>query len=125
MMAIRAIDRLKSRSENALMRLPQFRVRTFMIAVAVLSFLFWGGAMGWRSFVYFRLAREYGTYERQWLEMAERDRADPSRAPRSIAAKWGPQFAAFYAPLAEKYRRAMWRPWKPVAPDPPAPVFGP
>jgi hypothetical protein len=23
--------------------------------------------------------------------------------------------------LAEKYRRAMWRPWQPVAPDPLAP----
>ena len=103
------------------MRLPRFRVRTLMIAVGVVALLVWGAIMGTRSYVYYRFARTYGTYERQWREMAVRDRGKP----RSIAAKWGPQIAEYYAPLARKYRRAMWRPWMPVAPDPPAPVFGP
>jgi hypothetical protein len=106
------------------MRLPRFRVRTLMLAVGVVALLIWGAMLGTRSYVYYRLATTYGTYERQWREMHVRDRGILTRA-RSIAVKWGPQIAEFYAPLAQKYRRAMWRPWMPVAPDPPAPVFGP
>jgi hypothetical protein len=105
------------------MRRPNFRVRTLMLAVAVLALLVWGAMMGTRSFIYYRLAREYGFRERVWREHAARDRADPKRA-RSVAAIYGREHAEFYAPLARKYRRAMWRPWDAVAPDPPAPVFG-
>ncbi len=46
-----------------------------------------------------------------------------SFATREVGAVYGPQIAEYYAPLAEKYRRAMWRPWMPVAPDPHAPGF--
>lgn len=94
-----------------------------MIAVGVVALLFWGAMMGTRSYVYYRLARTYGAYERQWGEMAVRDRG--LKRTRSVAVKWGPRIAEHYAPLARKYRRAMWHPWMPVAPDPPAPVFGP
>jgi hypothetical protein len=90
-----------------------------MVLVFVVALLMWGGIMGLRSYVYYRLATFYSTQERAWRMMAKRDRG----SPRSIAAKWGVQTADFYAPLARKYRRAMWRPWLPVAPDPPAPVF--
>jgi hypothetical protein len=38
-------------------------------------------------------------------------------------AQFGSQCADYYAQLAQKYRRAMWRPWMPVAPDPHAPGF--
>ena len=103
------------------MRLLRFRVRTLMIAVGVVALLLWGATTGTRSYVYYGLATDYGRYERQWREMAARDRG----VPRSVAAKWGPQIAEYYAPLARKYRRAMWHPWEPVSPDPPAPVFGP
>jgi hypothetical protein len=103
------------------MRLPRLRVRTLMIAVCVMALLIWGAMMGARSYVYYRLARTYSAYERQWREEAVKDRG----IPRSIAAKWGPQIAEYYAPLARKYRRAAWHPWMPVAPDPPAPLFGP
>lgn len=106
------------------MRLPRFRVRTLMIAVGVVALLIWGAMMGTRSYIYYTLARTYGTNERQWREMAVRDRGNPTRL-RSVAVRWGPQIAEFYAPLARKYRRAMWRPWMPVDPDPTAPVFGP
>ena len=47
------------------MRLPRFRARTLMIAVGVVALLIWGAMMGTRSYVYYRLARAYGTYERQ------------------------------------------------------------
>ena len=106
------------------MRLPHFRVRTLMLAVGVVALLVWGAMMGVRSYVYYRLAREYGTYERVWRENAARDRAIPANT-RSVEAVWGPEVAEYYAPLARKYRQAMWRPWAPVAPDPPAPVLGP
>jgi hypothetical protein len=106
------------------MRLPRFRVQTLLVAVGAVALLIWAAIMGTRSYVYYRLATSYGTYERQWREMAARDSGNPAR-PRSIAVRWGPKIAEYYAPLAQKYRRAMWRPWMPVAPDPPAPVFGP
>lgn len=102
------------------MRPPRFRVRTLMIAVAAVALFGWGAMMAGRSYVYYRLATTYGTQERQWRYMAKRDRNKPG----SIAAKWGVQSADFYAPLARKYRRAMWQPWRSVAPDPPAPMFG-
>jgi hypothetical protein len=105
------------------MRLPSFRVRTLMLTVGVVGMLLWGGMMGTRAYVYFRLAREYGAYERGWRYMAARDRANPARA-RTVSAVWGVQTADYYAPLARKYRRAMWCPWIPVEPDPPAPTFG-
>ncbi|MFO0950496.1 MAG: hypothetical protein U0835_04965 [Isosphaeraceae bacterium] len=105
------------------MRAPQIRVRTLMLAVGGATLLMWGGLMGWRSFVYSRLAADYSRYEREWRETGERDRKIPGRS-RSVSAVWGREIAAFYAPLAEKYRRAAWRPWDSVAPDPPAPVFG-
>ena len=107
------------------MRLPRFRVRTLMFAVGVVTLLTWGAMMGTRSYVYYRLARTYGTYERQWRELALRHGEDPVGRTRSIAVKWGPQIADFHASMARKYRQAMWHPWIAVAPDPPAPVFGP
>jgi hypothetical protein len=94
-----------------------------MFTIALVAFLLWGARMSVRSIIYFRLARDYGTYERQWREMSARDRAMPDRKT-SISAVWGEDIAAFYAPLARKYRQAMWRPWVPVEPDPPAPTFG-
>lgn len=105
------------------MRLPHFRVRTLMLTVGVVALLVWGAMMAIRSYVYHGLASEYGLQERLWREHAVRDRRDPASA-RSVAAVWGPEIAEDRATLARKYRRAMWHPWTPVAPDPPAPVFG-
>jgi hypothetical protein len=93
-----------------------------MVAVGVVALLVWGAMMGSRSYDYYRLARYYGDQERGWREIAARDRGNPARA-RSVGVIWGRKIAEYYAPLARKYRRAMWRPWMPVAPDPPAPVF--
>lgn len=97
------------------------RVRTLMIVVGVVALLIWGGMMGFRSYVYYRLASEYARQEGFWRKSAAEGRGKPTR---EVGAVWGDQVADFYAPLATKYRRAMWRPWAPVAPDPPAPVFG-
>ena len=96
------------------MRMPRFRVRTLMLAVGVVALLVWGAMMGTRSYDYYRRARIFGEYERGWRKIAARDRG---------WAKFGSQCAEYYAPLVRKYRRAMWRPWMPVAPDPHAPGF--
>ena len=96
------------------MRLPRFRVRTLMVVVGVVALFIWGAMMGSRSYVYFRLAREYGANARGWREIAARGRWDASFAS---------ECAEYFTPLARKYRRAMWRPWMPVAPDPHAPGY--
>ena len=105
-------------SRGTIMRLMRFRVRTLMIAVGVVALLIWGAMMGTRSYVHSRLARIYGDRERQLRAMVVRDRGMPARS-RSITAVWGPQMADDLAWLARRHRRAMWRPWMPVAPDPP------
>ena len=96
------------------MRLPRFRVRTLMIAVGVVALLIWGAMMASQSYDYYRRASKYGADERGWRETAARHHG---------SAKFGSQCAEYYAQLAGKYRRAMWRPWMPVAPDPHAPGF--
>jgi hypothetical protein len=96
------------------MRLPSFRVRTLMIAVSVVALLVWCAMMGTQSYAHYRRAREYGAQERGWRESAARGR---------LGLESSSQCADYYAQLARKYRRAMWRPWLPVAPDPHAPGF--
>ncbi len=54
------------------MRLPRFRVRTFLVLVAAVAMLIWGSMMGARSYGYYRRAREYGANERGWREDAAR-----------------------------------------------------
>ncbi|GAC1314905.1 MAG: hypothetical protein NVSMB14_15100 [Isosphaeraceae bacterium] len=82
----------------------------------------WSGMMGSRSYEYYKRASYYGNQELRWRESADKDRGNPARK-RSIGVIYGRQFAEYYAPLARKYRRAMWRPWIPVDPDPHAPGY--
>jgi hypothetical protein len=96
------------------MRALQFRVRTLMAAVGVAAVLLWGAMMGSRSYDYYRRASFYGTQERGWREIAARKRWD---------ARFASECTEYYAQLARKYRRAMWRPWMPVDPDPHAPGY--
>jgi hypothetical protein len=96
------------------MRLVRIRVRTLMVLVGVAALLIWGARMGSRSYDYYRRATFYGTQERGWREIAARKRWPDD---------FGPRCAEYFAGLTAKYRRAMWRPWLPVAPDPPAPGF--
>jgi hypothetical protein len=98
------------------MRLPHFRVRTLMIAVGVVALLIWGAMMASQSYDYYSRAREYGAQERGWREIASRNRSPKQKQFHS-------ECVQYFAQLAGKYRRAMWRPWMPVAPDPHAPGF--
>jgi hypothetical protein len=68
--------------------------------------------MGLRSYVCYRLASHYSLEVCVWRKSTARG-------------DWRPEIGAacidYFAQLAGKYRRAMWRPWLPIAPDPPAP----
>lgn len=96
------------------MRLPRFRVRTLLVLVAVVAVLIWGSMMGVRSFDYYRRANFYGSQEYGWRQIAARGRWD---------AKFASECAEYFAHLTRKYRRATWRPWMPVTPDPHAPGY--
>jgi hypothetical protein len=96
---------------------PRYRIRTLMIAVVGLALGAWGAMMGNRSYNHYQRASLFGTYERGWRQIAARDRGD-----RGLST-WGSEAADYYGQLAKKYRRAMWRPWTPVTPDPPPPEF--
>jgi hypothetical protein len=96
------------------MRALRFRVRTLMAAVGVVALLIWGAMMGLRSYDSYRRASQYSFEERGWREAAAK-----GRLRREVCS----ECAEYFAQLAEKYRRAMWRPWMPVAPDPHAPGF--
>jgi hypothetical protein len=85
-----------------------------MLAVGVTALLVWGAMMGARSYDYSRRAREYDAQERGWRQSAARGR---------LSVEFSVQCADYFAALSRKYRRAMWRPWLPVAPDPHAPGF--
>jgi hypothetical protein len=73
-----------------------------------------GAMMGLQSYDYYRRARDYGVQERGWREVAGRGH---------LRVEFCLECADYFAQLSRKYRRAMWRPWLPVAPDPHAPGF--
>ena len=94
------------------MRLLRFRVRTLMALVGVAALLLWGAKWGARSYDYSRRASFYRIQESGWREAAAKGR---------FRAEFCSECAGYFAGLTRKYRRAMWRPWMPVAPDPHAP----
>ena len=96
------------------MRLPGYRVRTLMLTVAGVAAILWGSTMGARSFEYHRRARFYGEQESGWRRSAAQNR---------LGAEFTSECVAYFAGLTRKYRRATWRPWVPVAPDPHAPGY--
>src|SRR4051794_16115574 len=102
------------RRRGATMRLPRCRVRTMMFVVAAMAVIIWGSMMGARSYNSYKLAKEYGASERGWREIAGRGRWD---------AKFATECTEYFAMLTRKYRRAMWRPWLPISPDPHAPGY--
>jgi hypothetical protein len=125
------------------MRLPRCRVRTLLIAVGLVAVLIWGAVMLPRSYTYYRLARHYartGRYYRaravegrvllvrpwnpEMMYVAEASIEDRARLERlgwfEVPAL---EVAEKYAGQARKYRRAMYLPFLPVAPDPPLRVF--
>ena len=97
------------------MRLASFRVRTLMVIVGVLDAA--------------HLGRDDGVAVLRLLQAGEVLRTSRKRGWRDPASsrRFDPDFASECAEynkrLAEKYRRAIWSPWTPVAPDPHAPGY--
>ena len=97
------------------MRALRFRVRTLMAAVGLAAVLIWAAMTGLRWYVHYSLASSYSFQERGWREEVAKGRIRRDDCLES---------ADFCAQMAEKHRRAMWRPWLPVAPDPPVYIVG-
>jgi hypothetical protein len=96
------------------MRALRFRVRTLMAAVGLVAVLVWAAMMGLRPADYYRRATYYSFQEYGWRETA---------ISGQFPADARSERAEYFAQLTRKYRRAMWRPWMPVARDPHAPGF--
>lgn len=94
------------------MRPLRFRVRSLLVAVAIVAVLIWAVRMGSRSYVYYQLARQYSFNELDWRLTGANGR---------FRREFSFECANYFAKLAAKYRRAMWRPWQSVEPDPLAP----
>ena len=89
------------------MRLPRFRLRTLVVAVAGLAVAVAMASLSIRSAAYSQLA-EYHRVE-----------AFRSSYPGALN---GPARLARHLELHSKYERAARYPWLPVAPDPPPPL---
>ena len=86
-----------------------------MAAVAIVAVLVWGSMISSRSkFNYYRLTSFYHSHEYGWRQIAAR---------KNSLSDFHSQCIEYFAQLTRKYRRAMWHPWEPVAPDPHAPGF--
>ncbi len=95
------------------MRTMRLRVRTLMAAVGVVALLIWGAMVGLRSYDYYKRASFYALQEYGWRENAAEGRFGDISS----------ECAEYFEQLTRKYRRAMWRPWMPIAPDPHAPGY--
>src|SRR4051812_30675658 len=97
------------------MRLPRFRLRTLMIAVAVAGVAMYGARLRSRSHIYAERAECFEFFEdlygcgNFWAEMNPEQRRSALRMAEITRA------------MGRKYRRAARYPWLPVAPDPPPP----
>jgi hypothetical protein len=92
------------------MRLPRFRLRTLMIAVAVAGIAL---DLHTRSCASRQLAVYHDKESLKLLPCGEHERLFDARRQRAWI--W------WHLDLAAKYRRAADHPWLPVPPDPPPP----
>jgi hypothetical protein len=91
------------------MRLPRFRLRTLMVAVAVVALVSGGWSMWSRSDRFTRIG---------WSHQARKNSlaANPPRVGDADRGREG-----WHAAMAAKYFRAARSPWLPVEPDPSPP----
>jgi hypothetical protein len=87
-----------------------------MIAVAVVGL--WFGAARWLRAWSNHFVRQSKIYEELWIENCGGHVGDPPSTPRETLRK---KREAYDRMLADKYWQASFRPWLPVAPDPPPP----
>ena len=90
------------------MRPPCFRLRTLLVAVAVVGAVFGVEVMRRRRAYYLDRASGHFIAAAPYTPGYFGDHPDPAKA-------------AFHEAMRRKYERAAARPWLPVAPDPPPP----
>ena len=100
------------------MRVPKFRIRTLMIAVAVLGIAF-GGLAGLRQMDQRRqrfraLARNHLVNRLTLIGLAEHQAAKADTERYRMRAE-------YHLALNQKYQYAASHPWLPVSSDPPEP----
>jgi hypothetical protein len=97
------------------MRLPRFRLRTLMLAVALAAILMAVvGVLAARHDHFRSMALSHGRQARR-LEKLAANAAGKDRE-KAILRRF-----VWHADLHDKYARAAKRPWLPVVPDPPEP----
>ena len=99
------------------MRLPRVRLRTLMIAVAVVGVICAAVVICKARRERFEriAARHTGVFP----PLSFADAMSPDYERRS---RWGREVMAWHAEMARKYRRAARSPWLPITPEPPMPV---
>ena len=110
------------------MRPPRFRLRTLLVAVAVVALALGAGMILQRQSILRRTAAYHERMERvqaakvRGIENLARAATTPELAAETRAdAMVEARIGAHHARLKQKYRRMSTRPWLPVAPDPPPP----
>ena len=96
------------------MRLPRFRIRTLMIAVAIVG----GGST---LAVTWDLAQKSILYRRRARMAADLEQVSQQAAQDSKEAEDLRRFAEYCGKLRMKYLHAASHPWESVPPDPPLP----
>jgi hypothetical protein len=97
----------------------QFKLRTFLFAVAVVGLLLggltWGVKTNRRGTGFIMRAVHYGGLERK-CQVLMHNPGTTAEEQAALKTK-----ADYYARLNQKYHEAWSHPWKPVPPDPPPP----
>src|SRR4051812_10245255 len=100
------------------MRLPRMTTRQWMVVVAALGLLLCLGRMSWIGFVRWKRAEGY---ERMvgWGPLWPGE--NPTPEDLALTQDRERRLSDFYRDKARRYRHAAFRPWLPVASDPPEP----
>src|SRR4051812_38931326 len=105
------------------MRLPRFRIRTVMIAVAVAGIGFGSGVSLHRRSVRLQTLADHHGSEAYVVQIRGANGRDVGELPmlsiNDVPINRG--LADWHLELRDKYRRAAKRPWLPIQPDSPAP----
>jgi hypothetical protein len=103
------------------MRLPRVRFTVWqaMVAVVALAILMATGRAGWHSYYCWRMAEAHAWWAERGLLRCGLER--PTAAEQLVYDRYNRILKDYHARLERKYRRAAWRLWEPVLPDPPYP----
>lgn len=94
------------------MKVPRFRLRTLMVAVAIAALIAWAGRMLSLSVAYQRRADTYWTH---LFRVESPGVRGGRRPPPTEHDRWASH-------MTNKYRNAARYPWLVVPPDPPEPA---